>query len=178
MKALVILADGFEEIEAVSIIDILRRAQIQVTVAGLDKLLITSTRKVKVEADIELEKIANETFDVIALPGGEPGATNLQNSSLVASVLTKQHNNQGLIAAICAAPKVLDNLGFLKGKRATSFPGVKLNSSIYLEDRVVVDGKIITSRGPGTAMEFSYEILAQLGLGDIAQSLKLGMLAK
>ncbi|MFA5878578.1 MAG: DJ-1 family glyoxalase III [Candidatus Margulisiibacteriota bacterium] len=178
MKALIILADGFEELEAIGVIDILRRAQVQVIIAGLDKLLISSARKIRIETDIELAQIGNELFDVIVLPGGEPGASNLNNSALVRNILINQNNKSGLIGAICAAPKIIDSLGILAGKKATSYPGVKLNSCIYSEDRVVVDKNIITSRGPGTTMEFSYEILAQLGLAENAVNLKLSMLAR
>ncbi len=177
-SALIVLADGFEEIEAVAVIDILRRAQIETTVAGLDKLKITSARQVKIETDALLDEVTHHVFDVIILPGGEPGTTNLQQSQTLKDLLLKQASQKRLVAAICAAPRILDQIGLLDGKKATSFPGTKpeMKSCDYQEARVVEDGQIITSRGPGTAMEFGFKLVERLKSPQLASSLKEKML--
>ncbi|RAP32136.1 DJ-1 family protein [Candidatus Marinamargulisbacteria bacterium SCGC AG-439-L15] len=176
--ALIILANGFEDIEALTIIDILRRAGIQVTTAGLGGVQIDSAHNVTIHADQVLETMDETTFDAIVLPGGEPGTTNMDNSSQLKSLL-KQYAEEGkLVAAICAAPHILDSVGLLNGKKATSYPAYKdkmLNCN-YSEDSVVIDSNIITSRGPGTAMAFSYAIVDHLKSPEHSQELKTGML--
>ena len=123
-QALIILADGFEEIEAVSIIDILRRGKVDVTIATLSGNQATGAHNIITQGDIPLDTV-DRLYDVIILPGGEPGTTNLENSPLV-SQLIKQHYEAGKwVAAICAAPRILDGLGLLNGKTATSYPSTK-----------------------------------------------------
>ncbi len=177
-KVAILLANGFEEIEALSIIDILRRAQIEVIIAGVGGTDITGAHQVKVIADTLIEKIQNETFDMIILPGGEPGTTNLENNPQVAAMIQRQAQSGQWVSAICAAPRVLDKAGLLKGKQATSYPGTKpsMTTCVYLEDNVVRDGKIITSRGPATAMEFAYKLVECLTSKEIANRLKEAML--
>lgn len=164
-KVLIILADGFEEMEALTPIDILRRAGVDITIAGLDKKEITSTHEVKVIADVEL-KDAGRDYDIVILPGGLPGADNLHESSLVNGILKEFQAKDKWIAAICASPSfVLQPAGIVKGKSATCYPGAegKFSDDVnFKEDIVVVDGKVITSRGPATALAFSLEIVKQL----------------
>lgn len=164
-SVLVVLADGFEEIEAVTPIDILRRAGLDVTVAGLDKLEITGANGIRIKADVELDKFSNLP-DAVVLPGGAQGASNLGQSDSVKALLTRMRDGKRLIGAICAAPAlVLARQGFLDGKKATCYPGYEKNFGFgitFSESRVVVDGDVVTSRGPGTAFEFSIELVRRL----------------
>jgi protein deglycase len=177
-KVLVLLADGFEEIEALSVIDILRRAEVDVVTAGLEKKEVISTRNVTIIADSVMSLMSVDEFDALVLPGGEPGATTMKNNELVLDLVLSFYNRNKILAAICAAPKVFEATGILSGKRATCYPGCEADfkNVNYSEDAVCVDGHIITSRGPATAMSFSYEILNQLGLSDISEKLQEGML--
>ena len=165
-RVLVPLAQGCEELEAITIIDLLRRAGIEVISAGLDAEIITASRGVKLIPDTDLESALKDDYDMIVLPGGLPGADHLNNDERVKSVLRKMAKDDKYIAAICAAPKVLANVGVLKGKTVTSYPGFLDEpelSDITLSDTAVVrDGKIITSRGPGTAMDFALELIEVL----------------
>jgi len=176
-KAMIILADGFEEIEAISIIDILRRGNVDLSIAGLTDIHITGAHSLKIIADKVLSKFSQNNFDVIILPGGEPGTTNLQNSSDVKELLIKQGKEKKIIAAICAAPRILNDLGLLAEKKATSYPGTKpqMTNCIYVENDVVFDDHILTSRGPGTAMLFAYSILKVMGKAEIASNLAKNM---
>ena len=176
-SALIILANGFEEIEAVAVIDILRRAGVAVTVAGLDQKLISSSRQIRIEADVELVQLETRLFDAVILPGGEPGTTHLQESALVVSVLHRHKKADKWICAICAAPRILNQLGLLHGKKATSFPGTqpKMTDCIYLEDDVVVESDVITSRGAGTALAFGYAIAEVLTSRELVLKLKDAM---
>ncbi len=164
-KVLIILADGFEEIEAIAPIDILRRAGVEVTVAGLSHKPAISARKVAIEVDKALAD-CGDIFDAVVLPGGGQGAQHLALSVEVSKMVRKMYDNQSLIAAICAAPAVvLAPLGILHNKTATCFPGMQGafgKTTVYKEEAVVVDGNIITSRGPGTAMEFALALLEKL----------------
>ncbi len=179
--ALVILADGFEEIEAVTPIDILRRAGVQVTVAGLDKDVVTGSNGIRVQADLVLDRYEGLP-DAVVLPGGAQGASNLSNSLHVKNLLTRMRNADRLIAAICAAPAlVLARNGFLDGKTATCYPGYEKNfaaSITFSADRVVSDGQLLTSRGPGTALEFSLELVRRLAGSATADAILLKTLAK
>jgi 4-methyl-5(b-hydroxyethyl)-thiazole monophosphate biosynthesis len=165
-RVLVPLAQGCEELEAVTIIDLLRRAGLEVVSAGLDDQPITASRGVKLIPDTSLDDALKQDYDMVVLPGGLPGADHLDNDPRIQDLLIKMANSEKFTAAICAAPKVLASAGLLEGKRATSFPGTleKLNlSNTQLEtDPVVQDGKIITSRGPGTAMDFALALIEQL----------------
>lgn len=163
-KAVIILAEGFEDIETVTPIDILRRADIDVTVAGLSDAKVKGARGTVVIADKKLDDMSTD-FDAVILPGGS-GAVKLAASDKVRKIIIDMYNNGKIIAAICAAPAlVLSPLGILKGKKATSFPGEKASMDkecIYKEDSVVVDGNLITSRGPGTALLFSLAIVEKM----------------
>ncbi len=178
--ALIVLVDGFEEIEAVTPIDVLRRAGVTVTVAGLEKKEVASARGLKILADTLLAE-SRDIPDLVILPGG-PGAEALGRSLPLRDYLKKIDAAGTMLAAICAAPAtVLGAGGFLEGKRATCFPGYEDRlgrTAVFSSDRVVVDGRVITSRGPGTALEFSLELVRQLVDGSTADSLAGKMLAK
>lgn len=164
-SVLVILAPGFEEIEAVTTIGILRRAHLEITIAGLSDIKIASSRKITITADKLLFDV-NENYDALALPGGMPGAANLAASAHVKSIIAKMDKEKKLIAAICAAPaKVLAPLGVLNNKQATCFPGMESSfdkSTTYKEKTVVIDKNILTASGPGQAFDFALTILHQL----------------
>ncbi|MCF7873060.1 MAG: DJ-1/PfpI family protein [Candidatus Omnitrophica bacterium] len=164
-KAIILLAEGFEEIEAISCIDILRRAEINLTVVGIDDLIIKGSRSIEVKADKKLNEISIES-DACILPGGMPGAENLAKSGLVKKLLIQLNNQEKIIAAICASPAVvLAPLGILDNKIATCYPGMEKdfsNSTTYKKQEVIIDKNIITSRGPATAMQFALKIVEKL----------------
>ncbi len=155
------LASGFEETEAVAVIDVLRRAKIEVVTAAIEDRIVESARKIKIVADVILSDIDASQFDGIVLPGGEPGTTNLEANNSLKTIITLYAGQDKLIAAICAAPRILNGLGILTGKRATSFPETRslMAGSLYSEDPVVRDGRYITSRGVGTALQFGIAIV-------------------
>lgn len=165
-QILVPIANGSEEMEAVMIIDILRRAKANVVVAAVgDNLEILASRQVKLVADILLDEAAKFSYDLIVLPGGLGGAQTFANSEILVNMLKKQMETNRPYAAICASPAlVLEPNGLLKGKKATAFPALcsKLSDQSHAENRVVVDGSLVTSRGPGTTMEFSLAIVEKL----------------
>lgn len=163
---LVPLAPGCEEIEAVTIIDLLRRAGIEVVTAGLDALPVRASRGVVLVPDTTLDQALGRDYDMVVLPGGQPGTDNLDREPRIRELLLKMANNGKFTAAICAAPKVLANAGLLQGRRATSFPNAISAASLadidYCEEPVVEDGTVITSRGPGTAMDFALTLIERL----------------
>ncbi len=163
---LVPLAQGCEEMEAVTIVDLLRRAGIEVVTAGLDDRPIRASRGMVLVADMTLDQAMQKDYDMIVLPGGLPGADHLDQDLRIQSLLQKMHAEGKYIAAICAAPKVLASAGLLDGRKATSFPGSLDGCSIvdmdYREQPVVIDGRVITSRGPGTAMDFALSLIELL----------------
>jgi 4-methyl-5(b-hydroxyethyl)-thiazole monophosphate biosynthesis len=178
-KVLLPLAEGFEEIEAVAVVDVLRRANIEVVVAGLHPGPVTSSRKITMVPDTAIDCVNSEGFDMIVLPGGQPGTDNLNSDPHIHRLLAEFQSSGKLIGAICAAPIVLAAAGLLTGKRATSHPGssARLEGAIY-EDRVVVtDGNIITSQGAGTAISFALAIAARLVGDQVADTVKKAMLA-
>lgn len=167
-KVLVPLAQGCEELEAVTVIDLLRRAGIEVVVAGLVPGPVTASRKTTILPDTDLDSALadGDEYDMVVLPGGLPGADHLDNDRRIHALLARFAAQSRYIAAICAAPKVLVNAGLLAGRRATSYPGVLESfgaDDITIETQAVVrDGNVITSRGPGTAMEFALSLIALL----------------
>jgi 4-methyl-5(b-hydroxyethyl)-thiazole monophosphate biosynthesis len=165
-RVLVPLAQGCEEIEAVTIIDLLRRAKIEVISAGLDDQPVTASRGVRLIPDVPLVEALTQEFDMVVLPGGMPGATNLNNDPRIKTLLKEMAVKGKYVCAICAAPFVLGEAGLLAGKAATSYPGfvdkMNLPGTAYKDDPVVRDGKVITSRGPGTAIDFALELIETL----------------
>ena len=163
---LVPLAQGCEELEAVTVVDLLRRAGIEVVTAGLDEQPVCASRGMVLLPDMTLDSALLQDYDMIVLPGGLPGADNLRDDDRIIERLRSMSAAGKYTAAICAAPKVLAHAGLLQGKRATSFPGALETGSIagleYRESPVVMDGTVITSRGPGTAMDFALTLIEQL----------------
>jgi len=176
---LVPLAQGCEELEAITVIDLLRRAQVEVISASLDGEIVTASRGTRLLADQSLDQVLDKDFDMIVLPGGLPGADHLRDDPRIIALVQKMAKQQKYTAAICAAPKVLAEAGILEGKRATAYPGTleKLNlsatsiSSAALES----DDKIITSRGPGTAMDFALHLIETLCGRDTRQTVENGL---
>lgn len=165
MKVLVPLADGFEEMEGIIIIDVLRRAGLEVIVAGLDKKEIIASRKTKHIADYLLEEVKNWDFDAIVLPGGSEGAKRLGDDIRIKEILEKLYKKNKLIGAICAAPNVLLKNNILKDNDIFTLHPNTLPEKFqgkYIDDRVVKSGNIYTSKGPGTAFEFALKIVEEL----------------
>jgi 4-methyl-5(b-hydroxyethyl)-thiazole monophosphate biosynthesis len=165
-RVLVPLAQGCEELEAVTIIDLLRRAQIDVVTAGLAPGPVTGSRGTILLPDTTLDQALHDDYDMVVLPGGQPGATNLENDARVIGLVRHMAEHGRYTAAICAAPKVLASAGVLDGKRATGFPGTLDPKSFprvgIATDAVLTDGRVVTSRGPGTAMDFALELIELL----------------
>ena len=178
-RVLVPLAEGFEMVEALSVVDILRRGNIQVDTAALsDNLQVTSSHGVTVLADKLLGNCLDQEYDLIALPGGIPGAENLKNSEELVELLKKQREEKRLYGAICASPAlVLEHHGLLEGKKATCHPGFAshLTSQEYTGEKVVIDGNCVTSRGAGTSIDFALELLALLAGEGTRQTVKQGL---
>jgi 4-methyl-5(b-hydroxyethyl)-thiazole monophosphate biosynthesis len=160
--ALVLLAEGFEELEAIAIVDVLRRVGVKVMLAGLGKGPVKSVHDVTIATDGVIDEVDAAGFDAIVLPGGTPGAKRLREDGRVLALVKSFYQAGKWTCAVCAAPTVLEAAGVLAGKRATSYPGNPLPSANYVEDRVVVDGNLITSRGPGTAVDFALAIAERL----------------
>ena len=178
-RVLIPLAQGCEELEAVTIIDLLRRAGIEVIVAGLDEQPVTASRGVVLLPDTDLEQVLDDEFDMLVLPGGLPGADNLDRDPRIHELLRGMQQKGKYTAAICAAPKVLAKAGLLAEKQATSYPGfidaMDLPSTRVLEQAVVIDGKVITSRGPGTAMDFALALIGELAGPEIRDSVETSL---
>jgi len=165
-KVLIVFAQGFEDVEAVTPVDLLRRAEVSVTVAGLGGTEITGSRGcLRIHCDTEIEKVTGD-FDAIILPGGMPGASNLAASAKITTLIKELFTHGKIIAAICASPAVvLAPLGILEGKKATCYPSMEKDfpaSTQHSSEPVVTDGNIITSKGPATAFSFSLAIIEQL----------------
>jgi 4-methyl-5(b-hydroxyethyl)-thiazole monophosphate biosynthesis len=176
-KVLVPLAEGCEELEAVTIIDLLRRAGIEVVTAGLKPGIVKAGRGVQLVPDVTLDVALQDEFDMVVLPGGMPGASHLKNDARILDLLKRMAAAGKYTAAICAAPMVLAEAGLLKGKQATSYPGfldavpgVTVGSAA-----VVQDGKVLTSRGPGTAMDFALALVETLKGAAIRQQVEAAL---
>ena len=163
---LIPLAEGCEELEAVTLIDLLRRAGIEVTVAGLREGAVTASRGVQLVPDATLDSVMDQTFDMIVLPGGLPGADHLDADPRIHRLLQRHIEEDRKVAAICAAPKVLANAQLLNGRKATCYPGCldaeQFSEVTFTGAPVVVDGPVATSRGPGTALDFALALIETL----------------
>ena len=173
------LAEGFEDIEALAPVDIMRRAGLQVeTVSITDEIVVTSAHGVGVVADKTLAEIDFDDAELMFLPGGLPGATNLDACAELRNALVAHFKAGRLVAAICAAPLVLGHLGILEGKRATCYPGfeTELSGADYTASLVEQDGQFITGKGPGAAFELGYAIVERMMSKDVADQLREGMM--
>ena len=177
-QVLVLLAPGFEEIEAITVVDILRRAGINVVIVGTGEGPIEGSRGVRLLADVSIDQVSGRAFDMVVLPGGSEGTENLGKDERVKRLLEEAIKSEKFVAAICAAPSLLT--GFMVGRKATSHPCVKsmMQGVTYTEERVCVDGRFITSRSPGTAMEFAFELVSQLAGVERVRAVNEGVLAR
>lgn len=165
-KIAVFLADGFEEVEALAPVDVLRRAGIETTIVGAKNQTVYSSRKVKVIADALLAEVDLDSYDGIIIPGGQPGADNLTADDAVINWIQKFNQEGKLLASLCAGPLALNRAGVIKGKKVTCYPGVeKFLLGVDHQDALVVcDGNIITGKGPAAALAFSFAIVDYLGI--------------
>ena len=178
-RVLVPVAPGTEELEAVTIIDLLRRGGVEVVVAGLEPGPIKCSRGVVLVPDVLLSEVIGEDFDLIALPGGGEGSRRLAASEALKEALKTALAAGKRVAAVCAAPEALRQAGLLEGRRVTSYPGslsADDPSFTYVEESVVVDGQVTTSRGPGTSMDFALSLLEQLVGKDKRQKVEHGLM--
>lgn len=177
--ALILLADGFEETEAVVPADVLRRAGKKVITAGISGKIVTGAHGIPVIADCAWEEIKNEKIDCLILPGGMPGTKNLDLSPVTNEAIASTLKNDGRLAAICAAPSVYGKRNLLSGKKATCYPsfGRFLIGAGYVNAPVVTDGNVTTSQGPGTAFDFAFALAALLVSPEAAEKVKSDMLA-
>lgn len=178
-KAYVFMANGFEDIEAIGTIDILRRGGVDVkTVSITGSNTVESTHSISIEADMMIEDGDFSDADALVLPGGLPGATNLNDHEGVRNALMIQAEKGKIVAAICAAPLVLGGLGLVNGKRATCYPGFEkyLTGAEYTKEICTVDGNVTTGEGPGATFDFAYALLTQLEGAEIVAKLQQGMM--
>ena len=168
------LADGFEVIEALAPVDMLRRAKIDVKTVGVTGSTVTSSCGVTVNADITIDEFVYDHADAIILPGGMPGTLNLENNQIVQSAIEKAAGDNVLICAICAAPSILGHKGLLKGKNAVAFPGFEkdLEGAVISDNYVVADGNLITAKGAGVATEFGLKTVEMLTDKETAVKIK------
>ena len=176
-NALVVIADGIEELEAVAIIDILVRGGVNVSVASVDAKHITASRGTKLVADGNISEFVSKSFGVIVCPGGMPGAEHLRDSEILISMLKSQVSAGKLYAAICASPAVVfQTHGLLNNKTATCYPAMRSFLDNPSDEKVVVDGNCVTSQGPGTAIEFALKLVEILCDVSTSQKVASGML--
>ena len=170
-KAAVILAPGFEEGESLTIVDIIRRANLQCDIVGFSPV-VEGAHQIEVQCDRVITELDpdNPEYDMVVLPGGMPGAANLRDSDLVMDILRGMDKEHHSIAAMCAAPIALERAGLLEGRNFTAYLGYdeKIKAGNYLTDIVVKDGNVITSRGPATAYAFAYALVDELGGDSLA----------
>lgn len=179
-KAYLFLAYGFEETEALTTVDLLRWAGIEViTVSITPNNIISGAHKIPVVSDIKIDESDFCDADAIIIPGGQPGVNNLNACDKIKDIIKTNFENNKLICAICAAPIILGEMGLLKGKKATCYPGNEsaLKGAVLSNDKVCVDGNIVTSRGVGTAIDFALEIIKILNSEIKAESVKKSILA-
>ncbi len=162
MKTAILFADGFEEVEAIAVVDVLRRAAIECTMVSITgNEVVSSSRNVKVVTDKLMEEVNFDEYGMLILPGGMPGTKDLAESEEVEKIILKFYSNKKILAAICAAPSIFGQLGLLQGEKAVCYPGYedKLKGAEISEEKVVISNQFITSRGAGTALEFGLKIV-------------------
>lgn len=177
-SVLMILAEGFEETEAIAVVDVLRRGEVNVVMAGLTAGPVASSRGVKIIPDAELDKVNADDFDMVVLPGGRPGTDNLIADDRVKKILQDMARKDKYTAAICAAPTVLSEAGLLNDKHATGHPSVQgmlKGATVSKDERVVIDGKVVTSQGAGTAIDFGLKLVELFKGKEKAESIRQAM---
>ena len=174
-----LLGTGFEEMEAIAPLDLLRRAGVDVLTVGVTGKTVTGAHGIKVTADVTINEASREDIDMIVLPGGLPGADNLQNSPEVCEYIALANDKGAYIAAICAAPKILGALGLLKGKEAICYPGFEneLKGAVISDKKVVCDGNIITAAGMGVAVDFALKLVELLASSEASEKIRKGIIA-
>jgi 4-methyl-5(b-hydroxyethyl)-thiazole monophosphate biosynthesis len=179
-KVAIILADGFEEVEAIAPIDALRRAGVEVIIAGLSKEPVSSARNVKIVPDVSIEELNPQELDMVILPGGAGGVEKLKQDKRVEALVKALESKGKYISAICAAPTALAKFGLLEGKKATAYPTLKedIKPALFVEDKVVEDDRVITSQGPGTALLFGIKLVEKLAGKEKAREVAQKMLVE
>lgn len=180
-KVAIFLADGFEEIEGLTVVDLLRRAEIEIEMVSIsDSDMVTGAHNIKVKADKTFQEVEFQTIDMIILPGGMPGTKNLLKFEPLNEKIKEFYKKGNMLAAICAAPMILGANGILVGKKATCYPGFEqeLKGAEVVPEPVVVDGNIITSRGLGTAIEFASVMIEHLKDKKLADNIKESIIYK
>lgn len=175
MKLVIFLADGFEEVEALTVVDYLRRMDVAIDMVSItDNLEVIGAHDIKVIVDKLIKDVKSDNYTGLVIPGGMPGASNLRDNKEVIEIVKMMHKNNKMVAAICAGPIVLQKAGILEDKNVTSFPGFEneLKDSNYKTDAVVVDSNIITAQGPNFARDFAIEIIRYLLNDDKVKALK------
>ena len=181
MKTIVFLAPGFEEVEALTVVDYLRRVKpitVEMVSVG-DSLMVAGSHQIEVKADKHIDELSNlDGYAAVIIPGGMPGAANLRDDQRVVKIVNDMNAAGKLVAAICAGPIVLAKAGIIAGKKVTSYPGFEadLAAAIYQTDAVVRDGNLITSRGPGKAVDFALELVSVLVGAPEAETLRKNIL--
>ena len=180
-KVAVMLADGFEDVEAITAIDLMRRAGIEVTTVSVNADdTVTTSHKIVLKTDAVLDNTDLDAFDMIVLPGGMPGTVNLGKTKALTDKIIEFNSKGKMLGAICAAPTVFGSLGILEGKRACCYPGMEdgLIGAIKSTNNVEVDGNINTSRGVGTAIDFALAIITKLVSKNAADDIATGIVYK
>ncbi len=173
----VFLADGFEEIEALAVVDILRRAQLEVVTVGVGTEMPTGAHGIAVQADMDEGNLETAKLAAVVLPGGMPGTLNLEKSPAVQQVVAYAMEHRLPVGAICAAPSILGHGGYLQGLHATCYPGFEneLTGAIYESGGVVTDGTVTTAAGAGVAVDFALELVRQLVSVSVAEEIRRGI---
>jgi len=179
LEVAILLADGFEEIETAAVFDVLKRAGVGVFTAGIKPGSLSGSRGLSLTPDTCISSLAPANLDAVVIPGGYPGYVNLANTPEVLAMLRQMAAAGKPIASICAGPLVLEKAGVIKGRKVTCYPGMedRLVSAVFSPGQVVVDGNIITSRGPGTAIEFALKLVKHWVSPEMADRVKKDMLA-
>ncbi|MEM2130099.1 MAG: DJ-1/PfpI family protein [Candidatus Bathyarchaeia archaeon] len=180
VSAVLFLAAGFEEVEAVSVVDVLRRCDVRVVVAGLEAGVVEGAHGLRVVPDVLIDDVCVGDFDAVVCPGGNPGYVNLRRDSRVLRMVREAFDGGKLVAAICAAPAVLSDAGILNGKRCTIYPGMEAElvrgGGIPVSGLVVEDGNVVTSQGPATALLFAFKVAERLVDRGVVEAVREKML--
>lgn len=178
MKAVICFATGFEEVEALSVVDVLRRGQVDIQMVGIENHKVTGAHQITIEMDTILEAIDPQQVDMIILPGGGMGTQNLKACKRLTEILKEAKENKKWLAAICAAPSVLGQIGLLKGEKAVCYPGFEqeLLQAEVGQEKVVVSHQIVTATGAGTALEFALKLLEIIKGKEVAETVRRNML--